>query len=45
MGAANRVEWWSFYVSWCYAFVDEAELALDWLENAVQCGFIHYPFL
>jgi TolB-like protein len=43
--AAKRVEWWSFYVSWCYTFVDEAERALDWLENAVDRGFIHYPFL
>jgi non-specific serine/threonine protein kinase len=43
--AARRVEWWSFYVSWCYAFVDETEHAVDWLENASQRGFIHYPFL
>jgi serine/threonine protein kinase len=43
--AAKRVEWWSFCVSWCYAFVDETERAIDWLENAVQRGFIHYPFL
>jgi hypothetical protein len=45
MTAAKRVEWWSLNVSWCYAFVNETERALDWLENAVQRGFIHYPFL
>ena len=43
--AAKRVEWWSFYVSWCYAFADETEQALDWLENAFQRGFLHHPFL
>jgi tetratricopeptide (TPR) repeat protein len=45
MSAAKRVEWWSFCASWCYAFVDETDRALDWLENAVQRGFIHHPFL
>jgi serine/threonine protein kinase len=43
--AAKRVEWWSFNISWCYAFVDETERAIDWLDNAMQRGFIHYPFL
>jgi hypothetical protein len=43
--AARRVEWWSFYVSWCYAFVGENDRALHWLENAIDRGFIHYPFL
>jgi hypothetical protein len=44
-GAAKRVEWWSFTTSWCHAFVGETDGALDWLENAMQRGFIHYPFL
>jgi non-specific serine/threonine protein kinase len=44
LGAAKRVEWWSFTSSWCYAFVGETDRALDWLENAMQRGFIHYPF-
>jgi serine/threonine protein kinase len=43
--AAKRVEWWSFNISWCYAFVDETGRAIDWLDNAMQRGFIHYPFL
>ena len=43
--AARHVEWWSFCLSWCYAFIDETELALDWLDNAFQRGFLHYPFL
>ncbi|MBI2151022.1 MAG: hypothetical protein HYU27_10535, partial [Acidobacteria bacterium] len=42
---AKRVEWWSWYVAECYAFVDESDEALDWLENAVRLGFINYPFL
>jgi serine/threonine protein kinase len=45
LGAAKRVEWWSFTSSWCYAFVGETDRAIDWLENAMQRGFIHYPFL
>ena len=29
----------------CYALVDETDEALDWLENAIRKGLIHYPFL
>ncbi len=28
----------------CYAFADEHDAAIDWLENASQRGFIHYPY-
>jgi hypothetical protein len=28
-----------------YALIDEKEKALDWLENAVDRGFIAYSFL
>ncbi len=29
----------------CYSLMGEKELALGWLENAVNQGFINYPFL
>jgi hypothetical protein len=29
----------------CYAMTGRTEEALDWLEHAVRCGFINYPFL
>ena len=45
MARAWNVEWWSWWVSECYAFIDEDELALDWLENAFERGFINYPYL
>ena len=45
MSRARKVEWWSWWVAECYAFIDEQELALDWLENAFQCGFVNYPYL
>ncbi|MGA2587747.1 MAG: hypothetical protein ABSF88_12085 [Candidatus Aminicenantales bacterium] len=28
-----------------FALLDKRKNALDWLENAVDCGFINYPFL
>ena len=28
-----------------YALIGEKEKALDWLENAINRGFIAYPFL
>ena len=45
MARARKVEWWSCWMAECYAFIDEQDLALDWLENAVERGFINYPFL
>jgi serine/threonine protein kinase len=42
--AARRVEFWSWYIADCYTFIDERELALDWIENAVDRGCINYPF-
>ncbi len=44
-------EWarWDFEASWematGYALIGETDDALEWLENAVQRGFINYPFL
>jgi TolB-like protein/predicted Ser/Thr protein kinase len=36
---------YSLDVSECYAMLDEREQAFDWLENAVNRGFINYPYL
>jgi TolB-like protein/tRNA A-37 threonylcarbamoyl transferase component Bud32/cytochrome c-type biogenesis protein CcmH/NrfG len=35
----------SYNMAIIYAIVDEREQALDWLENAVNRGFINYPFM
>jgi non-specific serine/threonine protein kinase len=43
--AARAVEYWSWFMADCYALIDETDEALDWLENAVRKGMIHYPFL
>ena len=45
LAGAWNVEWWSWCVGECYAFIEEDTLALDWLEHAVERGFIHYPYL
>ena len=36
---------WSYYVADAFALLDEKKEALDWLENAVNRGFINYPFI
>jgi len=36
---------WSYYVAGAFALLDEKKEALDWLENAVNRGFINYPFI
>jgi serine/threonine protein kinase/predicted Zn-dependent protease len=36
---------WSYYVAEAFALLDEKKEALDWLENAVNRGFINYPFI
>jgi len=36
---------YSWIIATCYALLDEKEKSLDWLENAVNRGFINYPFL
>ena len=28
-----------------YSYLDDKEQSIDWLENAVDRGFINYPFL
>jgi serine/threonine protein kinase/tetratricopeptide (TPR) repeat protein len=36
---------WSYNVAQAFALLDEKKEALDWLENAVDRGFINYPFI
>jgi non-specific serine/threonine protein kinase len=36
---------WSSLVASLYSLLGQKEDALDWLENAVNRGFINYPFL
>jgi len=36
---------WSYYVVVAFALLDEKKEALDWLENAVNRGFVNYPFI
>ncbi len=41
---AWRVEWWSAWMAECYALNGDHDLAIDWLENAFERGFTHYPY-
>ena len=34
----------SWLMAVCYALIDEKEKSLDWLENAIDRGFINYQF-
>ncbi len=42
---AGKVEFWSWVVAECYAYIGQDELALDWLDNALRRGFSVYPYL
>jgi hypothetical protein len=42
---ARRDGWWSWNMAEAYALINEKDKAFDWLENAVNRGFINYPFL
>jgi tetratricopeptide (TPR) repeat protein len=42
---AKRTEWLSREVAHGFALLGEKEEALNWLENAINQGFINYPFL
>jgi len=42
---AEKVEYLSRLLADCFALMDEKEEAIYWLENAVNLGFIHYPYL
>jgi len=41
----RNVEFWSWCVSECYAFINEQELSIDWLENAFTRGFYCYSYV
>jgi non-specific serine/threonine protein kinase len=41
----QRDQEWSYYVADAFALLGEKNEALDWLENAVDRGFINYPFI
>jgi hypothetical protein len=43
--AAKGVEYFSRDMAHGYALIGENDSAMDWLENAVNRGFIHYPFI
>jgi non-specific serine/threonine protein kinase len=36
---------WSYQIAEAFALLGEKKEALDWLENAVNRGFINYPFM
>ena len=36
---------YSYMMAECFAMINEKKEALDWLENAINHGFINYPFL
>ena len=42
---ARNVEYWSWLLAECYGVLGEQTLALEWLENAVRRGFVHYRYL
>lgn len=35
----------AWYMAVCFALIRETEGALDWLETAIDLGFVNYPFL
>lgn len=45
LARARSIEWWSFWIAECHAFIGEETLAVDWLENAFARGFMNYRYL
>jgi non-specific serine/threonine protein kinase len=45
LARARNVEFWALWVSECYAFIDEMDLAMDWLEIAFRKGYWHHPYV
>jgi serine/threonine protein kinase/lipoprotein NlpI len=43
--AAQRDCQFSWHMASFYSYLDDKDRSLDWLENAVDRGFINYPFL
>lgn len=41
---ATNNEEGSYWMAVCYALLDEKDKSLDWLENAIDRGFINYKF-
>jgi hypothetical protein len=47
----ERVRWaradlqYSLQLAECFAMLGDNDRAFDWLENAVRCGVVNYPFL
>jgi tetratricopeptide (TPR) repeat protein len=41
----QRDDEWSYYVADAFGLLGEKKEALDWLENAIDGGFINYPFI
>ena len=42
-GWCRREGLWSYHIASDFALLNAKEEALDWLENAVDCGHINYP--
>ena len=42
---AKKDDFFSLIMADCYAMIGEKEEALEWLEHAVNYGWINYPFL
>jgi TolB-like protein/Flp pilus assembly protein TadD len=42
--ASKGTEYGSRAIAEGYAILGEKEMAIDWLENSINCGFINYPF-
>jgi len=36
---------YSYHIATFYSYLNQTELAIDWLENAVDQNFINYPFM
>ena len=45
LARARPIEWWSWWVAECYAFIGEETLAIAWLESAFERGFMDYRYL
>lgn len=45
LARARQIEWWSWWVAECYAFIGEETLAIAWLESAFERGFMNYRYL
>jgi len=44
MAPARNYEWGSWWAAECCAFIGEVDMALDWLDNSLECGNFNYPY-